>query len=433
MKRILLSGIALALSSSAAWAGIFEDLHEKLGRGEPVAARDVEPINSELSKNPNDPFKHLVAAELLINLGMYDQAEEQFAAAERLKKGYVQAKYAEELRANHHTVRLITPYMQKKYPDDGALLFYKANLDFVGLREKHGEKNVSLKHVIEEFRVAAEAPNPWPGSLTMLASVEFFEAERLGQAAARESLIAEDTAEQKWEMLRQALKHVNEALVRDPQDLIAKKIRIMVMAKGGIAPGQLEKALLEDLKSWPLNPDSNLLLGKIYMARKDYASATRPLLIALAGSSISPGLKRLVLDLARNVDPMLISETSAKLVSELSWEKTDRGSLYLLQVADILTLAGKQETALKLYTYTAQNCSPALQPLLQLRLGQVLTLLRRYDEACLCLDRALEASPDPDFFQKVTSIRERTVALRANAKQDIAAQLKQWLRSIHLR
>jgi hypothetical protein len=416
-RIVILLFFLLSLSSCpapVARASFCEDIHNKLAEGRQAQKQDADSINTELLKDRLAPFKHLVAAEVMVSLGLYGLAEPEFEEADRLEKNYVQTKFHEELKANHNTVGYLYRYVEEKHPKDPALLFYLSRRHLAELARNSALSPVSVQPIIEELRAAAGAKQPWAGTFALLAMLEYKEASNTAGESRGEDL------------LRLAIKHANQELKQDPNNPLALKVRIMSALKCGASQSRLAEDCLQAVRLLPRDPEMNVLLSRVYLEKKDYKTAIQPLLIALLSendSSIRNDLLRRAADLARRANVQEFSVSINRLLADPVWEAEKKPLLYL-RVADLLALAGKPEAALTLLEQALLDCPPASRSLIEFKTGQVLTSMNRFADAYPYLKRAAWYNPDPYFARKVMSFCSRVGQIKDNYHRDIALQLK---------
>lgn len=416
------TGLNLVLANTA-WASVCEEIHNQLSRGQKVSPGTIiDSLNAELQADSKNPFKHFVAAELLISLGLYEQAEAQFADADRLRKNFVQTKFHEELKERHHTLRLICPYLQKTQPDDPALLYYLASRDLAGLELKQDPNKVTLLPIIDEFNQAAAVANPWVGTFGELSMLEYNEAMRntsgdypkLSKAPSKEELLA------------LSIKHAREELKRDPSNALANKVLMLAMIQSGGSLEKMENTLLKLIKTSPADRDLYLLLARIYLSKKDYNTAIRPALVCLllepADGKRDSG-RYIYHDLVRNANPNEVAMAAIEILKELGGND-HRAYVLCLKVADLLVAAEKTTEALRLLVTVLPVTPPDLRMMYNLRIGQYLTRIHHYDQACVHLDQALQICSNASVRNKIMVIRNRVASLRNNFDRDLAVQIK---------
>lgn len=418
-RLLLLMGITCSCAGPS-FAGVCEDVHDRLSIGQLIRARDVESINSELVKDSRNPFKHFVAGEALTSLGLYHQAEEQFETADQLEKDYVRSRFGQELSARHHTLRLLCPYLQKKHPDDPALIFYEASRDLAGLQLKQQDQSqVSFQPIINQLSEAARSANPWPGTFALLSMLEYNEA--LNAGSRTDSNSQKDAAQ----LMSLAIRHAGDELKRDPDNRLALKMRLLSLQKTGYAPERLEGILLDVLRVSPHDPEANALLARIYVEKKEYRSAIRPLLLGFllkSNPSKRQDLYR-AFEVVRVLQPGEVVNCARGLIGELGWN-CDESKLICLEVSDILAAAGKPEQALVLLGAALREAPASFRPLLELRIGRISILTRRLDNACNYLNLASRDAFNSELSQKILSLRDRVASQKDNFHRDAAAQVK---------
>lgn len=415
----LLASFLLTAQPTPVWAGVCEDLHAKLCQGHPVQAQEADLLSEELSRDSHNPLKHVIAGEVLISLGLYDQAEAQFDEATRLQKGIVPGQFAEDLKEKHHTLRFLAPYMQKNYPNDPAFLFYLANRDLAAVQIKQWAQKASLMPIINEFMQAADASPPWPGAASMLAMLEYTEATH----PAIQSAGSINNNPSSTTLINLSIKHANQALKQNPNDPLAKKILLIATVKSGRPSENLESALQQLLQSAPLDPAMNLLLARLYMAKGDYKSAIRPMLICQLAES-----HKQAEDLVRHVDPADITATANQLIAQLG-ANSDISSLLRINVADLLVKTGRNHQALQMLCNGMESCPPNIRTVLALRIGQVLGRMHNYSESVKFLDAAWKFTDDTSLQRRIVELRNRNALLNANFKRDLATHVKVWIDS----
>jgi tetratricopeptide (TPR) repeat protein len=398
-----------------------QDLHLKLENGGRVSAEEAESLNSQLSSGGQNPFNHAVAAEVLISLGLYDQAEEEYDKAERLEKNYVKTMFRKELSSHHHTLRLLAPYVQKKYPDDSALLFYIANRDLAGAMLKQNMSTLWLQPLIDEFQAAANAKDPWDGALAILSMLEYNEASRIGKAGAETY-----TKNNPQTLYAQSVKHAREELQKDPKNVLALKYYVLGMIRAGkVAEARAEIAQL--LAIAPLDAEANLLLAKFYIANGDRHSALIPALVTVLAEQKKPvqasGSFKEVSALIRNCDEKQILDAAAILLNLTGWN-TMQGNLLCLRISDLLAASGKKQLAIMMLEAGINRCGEGAFQVIMFKLGRLFMATEQYDKALSALDTAYKASSDEVFAKLILSLKNRAEGQAKNAHRNLALQLK---------
>ena len=411
---------AISSAPQAVLAVTAQDLHLKLENGGKVSAEEAESLNSQLSSGAQNPFNHAVAGEVLISLGLYDQAEEEYDRAEHLEKNYVKTMFRKELSSHHHTLRLLAPYVQKKYPDDSALLFYVANRDLAGALLKQNMSTLWLQPLIDEFQAAANAKNPWDGTLAILSMLEYNEASRIGKAGEETY-----TKSNPQTLYAQSVKHAREELRKDPKNVLALKYYVLGMIRAGkVAEARTEIAQL--LTIAPLDAETNLLLAKFYIANGDRHSALIPALVTVLAEQkpvkASSSFKELS-ELIRSCDEKQILDAAAILLNLTGWN-TVQGNLLCLRISDLLAASGKKQQAIMLLEAGINRCGDGAFQVIMFKLGQLFMATEQYDKALSAFDTAYKVSSDEALGNIILSLKDRAAGQAKNTHRNVALLLK---------
>lgn len=404
---------------------VFQNLHQKLASGARVSADDANSLSKELNNDLGNPFKHAVAGEVLLSLGLYDQAEAQYETADRLKKDYMRAMFSKELFAEHHTLRFLSPYVQKVAPKDSALLFYLANRDLAAAMIKQDIKTLSLQPLIDEFTVAASSSEPWPGTRGTLSMLEYNEAIRQMLHPLWSQTARGNTPQA---LFNRSLRHAEEELKTNPNDPKALRFYLIGIDR---TSGKIDKETIERISNVAgLDPQINLMLAKMCMANKDYHAAVRPALLSCM-SDLQKAVREAksfndISPLINRSDSNELMVSALNLINTVGWG-SPQGGFICLRIADLFSACGRTMEEIALLEIAINRCGREYFQIIMFKLGKAFLVNKQFDRAAISFDIAYKQSPLGSLSSQILPYRYRAVQQAKNAHRDIALQIKRRL------
>jgi len=367
----------------------------------------VDSVNAELAGSPADPFKRLVAGQVLADLGLYQMAAEQYAQADKLQPDYVLREFKRTFEANHFSPPLLFLYLQDKYPDDPALLLYAARRNLQALTYSQKEKEQAMSNALKELARARALPNPWPGTYSLLAMIEYNSGH-----------------------LEKAISYTDMELKKNPDEPLARKVKILAFCKQGKRPVELIDAIASALKIAPRDDELNLLLARALVAKHDYNNAIKPALLGLFDQHDPATLnesRSLVFELIKKAD----REQFNRIVNEISYGLSDPGSngrgfrstVMRMRLADLYVLADERKLALK-ELEAALRMHPHFRAAVAFRIGKELAAMHRYFEAFPYFDMACHLNQNGIDQQMYLAMRTRIARVGLNSQRDLALRIK---------
>lgn len=385
------------------------EIHAHIASGRRVSKAFVDDVNSVISLQPGarDPFARLVAGEVLAGIGLYALADEQFAAADALSKDYVLSEFKRTFENNNYNPPLLCLYLQEKYPDDPAVLLYKARRNLQALTFSPEDKRKALATARDELARAIRLKAPWPGTFALLAMVEYNDGNR-----------------------DLALKYTDLELKQNPDEPLARKVRVLSFWHSGKRPADLIDEISLALKISPNDDEMNLLLGRAYLDKEDYKCAMRPALLGLLlqhDPVTHKEARSQVFELIRkaNRDELL------KAVGEISYSFSEpgtrgrgfRATLMRMRLADLFVLAGDRVEACW-QLEAALRMHPHFRAAVAFRIGKELAGLHRYKEAVPYLEMACRLNQNTRDKDNYEAMCARITRVALNADRDLALKIK---------
>jgi len=404
----------LGTFAGPARADVCSDLHLRLGKGEKADNADAEAISAELKKDISNPYKHLVAAEVLSSVGFAGNAKKEYEEADRLQNGFVQAQFRKDLKANMHTVRFAWPYIEKKDPNDPAMLYYLSRRQLAEIAVKRDPSQTSTAQIQEQLQRAIATHKPWPGTYALLAMLEYSDAINPSFKAERQKL------------LRDAYNNASAELLNDPANPLALKVKMVALLKSGGNADKMQNDLQRLARIMPVDPEANIFLARAYLDKHDYAAAVKPVAIGLMTQhdpfTHNESLSQARI-LAHKADPDVLVKAISEVLLQPWWKKPSRIQL-CFDMANELAKARHFDQAISLLALAAPHCSGDQKAMALLKIGEYFAASYRYTEAFKVLTSAIMEAKDEALTQNIVDFRQRIASLRDNTEHDVAQKIK---------
>lgn len=350
-------------------------------------------VQDILKRDANNVRAHLIAGELLANLGLQNFARSEFKAADKLSPGSFIEEYHRLLRQSPFCAVRIAFFGREDYPNDGAVLYDIARLNMV---------NNFRRSAIEILERASMLREPWPDTNGTLAKL-YLDAGQPGK-----SMRAAETE-----------------LKADPLNVRAQRVLLLAKWRLGTSLAELAPELKKLLQQHPDDPDLNLMQAQLSYDRHQFEDAVKPDLFALmqedGGYTINIA-KELFAKLSQKVPQQdLLCHVDAVAPDS---SQNLRRSLLRLRVAEVWAQAGKHNAASQQLA-RALKMHPYFVPMAYYRLGNEMCKMHNLDAAAFCYKRALQGKPGDPYYQRAA---QRSEQVSRNRKNDIAYQLKTVIR-----
>lgn len=373
-----------------------------------MSQTDADAARIELeSGGSKDPFKRLVSGEVLSSLGLYLLASEQFSEADKLANNYVLERFKLTFESNPFIAPLLFHYLQDKYPKDPAVLFFAARKHLQAQNSVIKQREQAIATARSELSMAIAQKNPWPGTHAYLAMMEYNDGK-----------------------LDRALELCQQELSRNPDNSLAKKVRILTRCRQGKRPDEMIPELEDVLSDSARDAELNLLLGRAYIYKHEYNKATLPSILGLFNQHDRATLNEAraqVFDLIKKADRKQLLAAINRVSFDYSDPGTQgrgfRSTVMRMRLADLFALCSdKDEACSQLKTAMSMHrhfLAPAAY-----RLGCELMRMHKYVEALAYLNLACNQGSNPVDSQKYRVTRDRLLSILSNYRRNISMQMK---------
>lgn len=411
---------SMFICPQGAIASISPQMHQSLLTGHAASKDDLSTIEIELAANQSDPFSRMVAGEVLCKLGFYGLGAEQYSAADQIQPDYVLNQFKKLFEHNPFVPALMFLYLQDKYPRDPAVLLYAARRNLSAPTFDRGEQLKAVTTARKELNLAAALPQPWPGTLALLAMMEFNDGK-----------------------FDSAMQYADKELSKNPNETLAGKIKILVLDRlgrqrpGGFHNEQLIEMIQKALKDNPSDDELNLMLSRAYFSHADYQKALKPALTGLLQQhdpNTYHDARAQVFELMKKVDEtefLLALNQVCLQYSDLGSGFNGRGfkpAMLRMRVGELFSMAGKHEEACVQFK-EAKFMSRRVAAAAAYHLGKELAFMHRYADALEPLDLACRLNANPDNTAKYNALNRRIREVYVNSDRDFALKLKASLAS----
>lgn len=383
------------------------EIHERLAAGGRTAKNELDFVTAELAKDQNNEFKRLVAGEVLASQGFYGLAAEQFAAADKLKPDYVLGQFKALFAENRFLPALYFTYLQEKYPEDPALLFYAARRNLSALSYSREANEQAMATARKELNMAIKLKNPYPGTFATLAMMDYNQGK-----------------------IDSAMELIEKELKLNPDQPMALRVRALALTRQGKRPSDILPEIKAALRVAPMDPEMNLLMGRACLFTKNYKEALRPALLGLFWQHDPLTLgesKAQVYELLSTVPRQELLDEINRISLELSDPETHgrgfRSTLLRMRLAELFAIHDEKEEALK-QLETALRMHPHFRAAVAFRIGQVLVSMHRYFEAFPYLEMACHLNQSQTDADKYNRFRTRIARVGLNSQRDLALKIK---------
>ncbi|MBX9690448.1 MAG: hypothetical protein K2X27_27280 [Candidatus Obscuribacterales bacterium] len=416
-RQLLVSYILMMLALvnlPGAYADNPQQIEVRLASGGKAVKSDIEDLQKALNADQSSAYNRMLLGEVFASLGLYALADEQFSAAEKIQKNLVLNQFKRVFEFNYHLPLLLCAYVEAKYPDDPAVILFQARRDIAVPQSRREERAESISRARANLAKAAQMQEPWPGTLSLLAMLDYNEARMEGRLS----------------KLNSAIELADQELKLHPKEAMALKVKILTLNLKGERPSGLIPLLQQALQVSPRDDAMNILLAKALIEKKNYKDALYPALLGLFAQKDAASLSD-----ARSVNFELIKklprEDFTETINAVLSQYADRGvrsrgfraTLMRIRLADLFALAGDDQEACRQLEY-AVRMHPFFRSSVAYDLACRYLKQHQYNLADVYLEMACHLGKNDADSNKYRLLKERVERVITNKKRDIALRVK---------